>query len=40
MVAATERLIDQHNPGWRLGGYEPHPREFLHDLAAAGFAAR
>jgi SAM-dependent methyltransferase len=40
VVAATERLIDQHNPGWRLGGYEPHAREFLHDLAIGQFEAR
>ncbi len=40
VVAATERLIDKHNPGWRLGGYEPHAREFLHDLAIGGFEAR
>jgi SAM-dependent methyltransferase len=40
MVAATERLIEQHNPAWKLGGYEPHAREYLHDLAVAGFEAR
>jgi ubiquinone/menaquinone biosynthesis C-methylase UbiE len=40
VVVATEKLIDRHNPNWRIGGYEPHPREFLHDLALGGFEAR
>ncbi len=40
LVAATERLIEKHNPGWKLGGYEPDGGPYLHDLALAGFDAR
>jgi SAM-dependent methyltransferase len=40
VVAATERLIDRHNPGWKLGGYEAHTQRELHDLALAGFESR
>ena len=37
VVAATERLIRQHNPGWRgHGGTGLHPA-WLGDLALAGF---
>jgi ubiquinone/menaquinone biosynthesis C-methylase UbiE len=40
VVAATEQLIEKHNPGWKLGGYEAHTQRELHDLALAGFDAR
>jgi len=40
MVAATERLIEQHNPEWRLGGYEPDTVRYMHDLALGGFDRR
>lgn len=40
VVAATERLIEQHNPGWKMGGQEPHAGSDLRDLALAGFEAR
>lgn len=37
MVEATERLIEKHNPNWKLGGGTGiHPR-WLADLALAGF---
>jgi len=37
MVEATEKLIEEHNPKWKLGGGTGiHPR-WLGDLAAAGF---
>ncbi len=37
VVAATESLIEQHNPQWKLGGGSGlHPRS-LADLAIAGF---
>jgi SAM-dependent methyltransferase len=40
MVAATERLIDKHNPDWKLAGYEPGGVRYMHDLALGGFEAR
>jgi SAM-dependent methyltransferase len=40
VVAATEGLIEAHNPNWKLSGFEPHAREYLHDLALGGFVAR
>jgi SAM-dependent methyltransferase len=40
LVAATERLIEKHNPDWKLGGYEPGGDPYLHDLAVAGFELR
>jgi SAM-dependent methyltransferase len=40
VVAATERLIERHNPGWKMGGQEPHAGSDLRDLALAGFEAR
>jgi SAM-dependent methyltransferase len=40
IAAATERLIELHNPAWKLGGYEPHTAGYLHDLAIAGYEAR
>lgn len=37
VVEATERLIEQHNPGWTMGGMQGiHPR-YLRDVAEAGF---
>jgi SAM-dependent methyltransferase len=40
MVAATERVIEKHNPGWKLGNYQPGGTRYLYDLANAGFADR
>jgi SAM-dependent methyltransferase len=37
VVEATERLIEQHNPGWRLGAGNGIYGPWLHDLAVAGF---
>jgi SAM-dependent methyltransferase len=38
VVEATERLIERHNPRWKMaGGTGMHPR-WLADLATAGFA--
>jgi SAM-dependent methyltransferase len=40
VVAATERLIETHNPGWKLGGSEADAAPYMRDLALAGFEAR
>jgi SAM-dependent methyltransferase len=40
IVAATEHLIEKHNPGWKLGGYEADAAPYMRDLARAGFEAR
>ena len=40
VVAATERLIEKHNPDWKLGGYEPGGVRYMHDLALGGFEDR
>ena len=37
LAEATERLIEAHNPEWTLGGGEGLPREWLADVAMAGF---
>lgn len=37
VVEATERLIEEHNPAWHMGGGDGlHPNEFT-ELATAGF---
>ena len=38
VVAATEALIERHNPDWRLGGGSGLYPAWLADAAAAGFA--
>lgn len=38
LVAATEGLIEKHNPAWPYGGLTGINREWLADLALAGFA--
>jgi len=40
VVAATERLIEQHNPAWKLGSYEPGGVRYMRDLALGGFEDR
>jgi SAM-dependent methyltransferase len=40
VVAATERVIEKHNPGWKLGNYEPGGVRYLRDLANGGFTHR
>jgi len=37
LVEATERLIEKHNPDWKLGGLNGIHGGFLRDVAAAGF---
>jgi len=37
VVAATERLIEQHNPAWNLGGALGMHPQFTVDVAQAGF---
>jgi SAM-dependent methyltransferase len=37
VVELTERLIEQHNPGWKLGGGTGMYPQWLADLAKAGF---
>jgi SAM-dependent methyltransferase len=37
VVEATERLIEKHNPDWKLGGLNGIHGGFLRDVAAAGF---
>ena len=39
VVEATERLIESHNPGWRLGGGVGMYPQWLPDLGAAGYHA-
>jgi len=40
VVAASERVIEKHNPGWKLGNYEPGGVRYLRDLANGGFTNR
>jgi len=40
VVAATERVIEKHNPGWKLGNYAPGGTRYLADLANGGFGSR
>jgi SAM-dependent methyltransferase len=40
VVEATERLIEKHNPGWKLGNYEAGVVRHMRDLANAGFGTR
>lgn len=37
LAEATERLIEHHNPTWKMGGGAGMPREWLADVAVAGF---
>ena len=37
VVAATERLIEKHNPSWTLGNYEAGVVRYMRDLANGGF---
>lgn len=37
VVAATEQLIESHNPSWRLGGGSGMYPQWLRDLGEAGF---
>ncbi len=37
VVAATERLILEHNPGWGLGGLDGLPTHYVRDVEHAGF---
>ncbi|MCB0062524.1 MAG: class I SAM-dependent methyltransferase, partial [Caldilineaceae bacterium] len=39
VVAATEALIEEHNPAWHLGGGTGIYPQWLRDLGEAGFAA-
>ena len=39
VVAATEALIDRHNPDWRMGGGSGIHDAWLADVALAGFGA-
>ena len=38
LAEATERLIEKHNPDWTMGGGTGMPREWLADVAMAGFS--
>jgi SAM-dependent methyltransferase len=40
VVAATERVIEKHNPGWKLGNYEAGVVRHMRDLANGGFGRR
>jgi SAM-dependent methyltransferase len=40
VVAATERVIEKHNPGWKLGNYAPGGVRYMRDLANGGFGDR
>ena len=40
VVAASERVIEKHNPGWKLGNYAPGGTRYLRDLANGGFGHR
>jgi len=40
VVAATERVIEKHNPGWKLGNYEAGVVRHMRDLANGGFGGR
>jgi SAM-dependent methyltransferase len=40
VVAASERLIEQHNPTWTLGNYEAGGVRYMRDLAGGGFGNR
>jgi hypothetical protein len=37
VVAATERLIEQHNPAWGMGGGDGRYPAWRGDVVAAGF---
>ena len=37
VAEATERLIERHNPAWAMGNGTGLPREWLADVAVAGF---
>ena len=38
LAEATERLIERHNPEWAMGGGTGLPRDWLADVAMAGFS--
>jgi SAM-dependent methyltransferase len=38
VVEATERLVEEHNPSWDLGGGDGFHTEWVSDVTAAGFA--
>jgi SAM-dependent methyltransferase len=40
VVAASERVIEKHNPGWKLGNYAPGGVRYMRDLANGGFTNR
>lgn len=40
VVAASERLIEKHNPAWTLGNYEAGGVRYMRDLANGGFGNR
>lgn len=40
VAAETEALIEAHNPGWHLGGWEGHYADQQRDLIAGGFTQR
>lgn len=40
VVAATEALIEAHNPNWHLGGWQGHSADQQRDLINGGFAQR
>jgi SAM-dependent methyltransferase len=40
VVAASERLIEKHNPAWTLGNYHAGGVRYMRDLANGGFADR
>jgi len=40
VVAATERLIEAHNPAWHLGGWQGHSANQQRDLIEGGFVER
>src|SRR3954470_20261402 len=40
VVAATERVIEKHNPGWKLGNYQAGGVRSMRDHAPGGFCNR
>lgn len=40
VVAATEALIEAHNPSWHLGGWQGHSADQQRDLIEGGFTGR
>lgn len=40
VVAASERLIEKHNPNWTLGNYQAGVVRYMRDLAHGGFEKR